>query len=80
MHLVLEFVGDDGGDGGDLEDSVESFAVDEKRGGSFDAGNFAFLLFGVDAGCLILTSNQSVTGFTQVTEAFTIHGQFGLKF
>jgi hypothetical protein len=42
--------------------------------------NFGLIIFGVDAGCLILTSNQSVTGFTQVTEAFTIHGQFGLKF
>jgi hypothetical protein len=42
--------------------------------------NFGLIIFGVDAGCLILTSNQSVSGITQVTEAFTIHGQFGLKF
>jgi hypothetical protein len=42
--------------------------------------NFGLIIFGVDAGCLILTSNQSVLGITQVTEAFTIHGQFGLKF
>jgi hypothetical protein len=42
--------------------------------------NFGLIIFGVDAGCLILTSNQSAFGLTQVTEAFTIHGQFGLKF
>jgi hypothetical protein len=42
--------------------------------------NFGLIIFGVDAGCLILTSNQSIGGITQLTEAFTIHGQFGLKF
>src|SRR5580658_8612948 len=36
--------------------------------------NFGLIIFGVDAGCLILTSNQSISGLTQVTEAFTIHG------
>src|SRR5580692_9789385 len=43
--------------------------------------NFGLLIFGVDAGCLILTSaGQDSTGGSSVSEAFTIHGQIGVKF
>jgi hypothetical protein len=43
--------------------------------------NFGLLIVGVDAGCLILTNGLNAsTGAHAVTEAFTIHGQVGVKF
>jgi hypothetical protein len=43
---------------------------------------FGHLIVGVDAGCLIFTNgpSASATGASEVTEAFTIHGQVGVKF
>src|SRR5260370_258331 len=47
--LTLEFIGDDGRDGAEFKDSVETLAVDEEGRGAFDAGDFAFLLLGFAA-------------------------------
>jgi hypothetical protein len=45
--------------------------------------SFGHLIFGVDAGCLILTNQStvgSISGNSSVEEAFTIHGQVGVRF
>jgi hypothetical protein len=43
--------------------------------------SFGHLIFGVDAGCLILTSEGSALGGPSAAEeAFTIHGQVGVRF
>jgi hypothetical protein len=47
--------------------------------------NFGHVIFGVDAGCLIFTNGftngfNASTGEGSLTEAFTIHGQVGVKF
>jgi hypothetical protein len=42
---------------------------------------FGHLIFGVDAGCLILTSESAGVGEgSSAIEAFTIHGQIGVRF
>jgi hypothetical protein len=40
--------------------------------------SFGHLIFGVDAGCLIVTTGEGAS--TGASEAFTIHGQVGVRF
>jgi hypothetical protein len=60
----------DPGATGTVSTSASSFYIEP--GGLLQL-NFGLLIFGVDAGCLILTRGGA-------SEAFTIHGQIGLKF
>jgi hypothetical protein len=61
-----------------LSGSVNSFYLEP---GGLVQLNFGLLIVGVDAGCLILTNGYDASGgASTTTEAFTIHGQVGVKF